>query len=134
MTILFVTHDIDESVYLADRVVVLSKPPTFVVTTLDIPLSGNRDQIETKEDPNSSVCAERSPVSFVIPRTTRSPVQWPTSPKGPSITNHCTISRRKRAHHIRNSSYQEDLARYRGGFSAGSQPRRLLGRKRRSAR
>jgi NitT/TauT family transport system ATP-binding protein len=51
MTILFVTHDIDESVYLADRVVVLSKPPTFVVTTLDIPLSENRDQIETKEDP-----------------------------------------------------------------------------------
>jgi len=51
MTILFVTHDIDESVYLADRVVVLSKPPTFVVTTLDIPLSDTRDQIETKEDP-----------------------------------------------------------------------------------
>jgi NitT/TauT family transport system ATP-binding protein len=51
MTILFVTHDIDESVYLADRVVVLSKPPTFVVTTLDIPLSDSRDQIETKEDP-----------------------------------------------------------------------------------
>jgi NitT/TauT family transport system ATP-binding protein len=51
MTILFVTHDIDESVYLADRVVVLSKPPTFVVTTLDIPLSDIRDQIETKEDP-----------------------------------------------------------------------------------
>jgi NitT/TauT family transport system ATP-binding protein len=51
MTILFVTHDIDESVYLADRVVVLSKPPTFVVTTLDIPLSDTRDQIETKENP-----------------------------------------------------------------------------------
>jgi NitT/TauT family transport system ATP-binding protein len=51
MTILFVTHDIDESVYLADRVVVLSKPPTFVVTTLDIPLSADRDQIETKENP-----------------------------------------------------------------------------------
>jgi NitT/TauT family transport system ATP-binding protein len=51
MTILFVTHDIDESVYLANRVVVLSKPPTFVVTTLDIPLPDSRDQIETKEDP-----------------------------------------------------------------------------------
>lgn len=52
MTILFVTHDIDESVYLADRVVVLSKPPTYVLTTLDIPLPPERDQITTKEDPN----------------------------------------------------------------------------------
>lgn len=51
MTILFVTHDIDESVYLADRVVVLSKPPTVVQTILEVPLGGVRDQITTKEDP-----------------------------------------------------------------------------------
>ncbi|PWU55472.1 ABC transporter [Micromonospora globispora] len=51
MTILFVTHDIDESVYLADRVVVLSKPPTYVLTTLDIDLPRPRDQIMTKELP-----------------------------------------------------------------------------------
>ena len=51
MTIIFVTHDIDESVYLADRVVVLSKPPTRVVTILDVPLPGQRDQISTKEMP-----------------------------------------------------------------------------------
>ncbi|MBK0418892.1 ABC transporter ATP-binding protein [Leucobacter sp. CSA1] len=52
MTILFVTHDIDESVYLADRVVVLSKPPTEVLTTIDIPLPAERDQITTKENPD----------------------------------------------------------------------------------
>ncbi|MDO5500159.1 MAG: ABC transporter ATP-binding protein [Propionibacteriaceae bacterium] len=52
MTILFVTHDIDESVYLADRVVVLSKPSTVVQTILDIPLGRDRDQITTKEDPS----------------------------------------------------------------------------------
>ncbi|SDR97879.1 ABC transporter ATP-binding protein [Agrococcus carbonis] len=51
MTILFVTHDIDESVYLADRVVVLSKPPTFVQTVLDVDLPAERDQIATKEHP-----------------------------------------------------------------------------------
>ncbi|GAA1074250.1 ABC transporter ATP-binding protein [Nocardiopsis metallicus] len=49
MTIVFVTHDIDESVYLADRVVVLSGPPTRVMTTIDVPLPHPRDQIETKE-------------------------------------------------------------------------------------
>ena len=52
MTILFVTHDIDESVYLADRVVVLSKPSTVVQTILEVPLGRQRDQIATKEDPN----------------------------------------------------------------------------------
>lgn len=51
MTILFVTHDIDESVYLADRVVVLSKPSTTVQTIIDVPLGRERDQITTKEDP-----------------------------------------------------------------------------------
>lgn len=51
MTILFVTHDIDESVYLGDRIVVLSSSPTTVQETLDVPLPENRDQIGTKEDP-----------------------------------------------------------------------------------
>lgn len=51
MTILFVTHDIDESVYLGDRIVVLSSPPTTVQEMLDVPLPQKRDQISTKEDP-----------------------------------------------------------------------------------
>ena len=36
VTILFVTHDIDESVYLADRVVILSQRPTVVQEALDV--------------------------------------------------------------------------------------------------
>ena len=36
MTILFVTHDIDESVYLSDRIVVLSPSPTEVREILDV--------------------------------------------------------------------------------------------------
>jgi NitT/TauT family transport system ATP-binding protein len=49
MTILFVTHDIDESVYLADRVLVLSRSPARVVADLETALPHPRDQIETKE-------------------------------------------------------------------------------------
>ena len=49
MTILFVTHDIDESVYLSDRIVVLSPSPTEVREILDVPLPAPRDQVETKE-------------------------------------------------------------------------------------
>jgi NitT/TauT family transport system ATP-binding protein len=48
-TVLLVTHDIDESVYLADRVLVLSKAPSTVVATIDVTLGDERDQITTKE-------------------------------------------------------------------------------------
>jgi NitT/TauT family transport system ATP-binding protein len=47
-TVLFVTHDIDEAVYLSDRVVVLSKPPARVVADIPIELPRPRDQIETR--------------------------------------------------------------------------------------
>jgi NitT/TauT family transport system ATP-binding protein len=49
-TVLLVTHDIDESVYLSDRVLVLSKAPSTIVATIDVtPLGTDRDQIMTKE-------------------------------------------------------------------------------------
>lgn len=51
MSILFVTHDIDESVYLGERVVVLSKSPTFVQEDLTIDLAPERDQITTRALP-----------------------------------------------------------------------------------
>jgi NitT/TauT family transport system ATP-binding protein len=50
-TIVFVTHDVEEAVYLSDRVVVLSGRPAGVGLTLDIALSRPRDQIATKETP-----------------------------------------------------------------------------------
>ena len=51
ITILFVTHDIDESVYLADRVVVLTHSPTEVKEVVAVDLGRPRDQITTKELP-----------------------------------------------------------------------------------
>src|SRR6266511_2233524 len=51
ITILFVTHDIDESVYLADRVVVLTHSPTEVKEIVPVELPRPRDQIATKELP-----------------------------------------------------------------------------------
>lgn len=48
-TIVFVTHDIDESVYVGDRVVVLSHGPgSRVVRDLEVGLPGKRDQITTR--------------------------------------------------------------------------------------
>lgn len=51
MTILFVTHDVDESVYLSDRVLVLSASPAHVIADLPVDLPYPRDQITTREDP-----------------------------------------------------------------------------------
>jgi NitT/TauT family transport system ATP-binding protein len=51
VTIVFVTHDIDESVYLSDRVVVLTHAPTEVKEIIDVDLPFPRDQITTKELP-----------------------------------------------------------------------------------
>jgi NitT/TauT family transport system ATP-binding protein len=48
VTILFVTHDIDESVYLADRIIVLTHAPTEVKEVIPVDLGPERDQIETK--------------------------------------------------------------------------------------
>ncbi|MFJ3668947.1 ABC transporter ATP-binding protein [Streptomyces sp. NPDC090106] len=48
-TIVFVTHDIDESVYLGDRVVVLSAGPgSHVLLDLPVGLPGKREQIATR--------------------------------------------------------------------------------------
>ncbi|OYO21026.1 ABC transporter [Enemella dayhoffiae] len=48
VTVLFVTHDIDESVYLGQRVLVLSASPTVVQMDVTIDLPDERDQLGTR--------------------------------------------------------------------------------------
>ena len=48
MTVLFVTHDIDEAVYLGDRVIVLSGAPAKVARDVAVDLPRARDQVQTK--------------------------------------------------------------------------------------
>jgi ABC-type nitrate/sulfonate/bicarbonate transport system, ATPase component len=51
ITVLFVTHDIDESVYLGQRVIVLSGPPTVVLEQVPVDLPADRDQLTTRSLP-----------------------------------------------------------------------------------
>jgi len=51
VTLVFVTHDIDESVYLSQRVIMLSSSPTTVAEDLAIDLPADRDQLATRGDP-----------------------------------------------------------------------------------
>ncbi len=50
-TIIFVTHDIEEGVYLSDRVIVLAESPSRIVKEFQNDLPRPRDQIETRTDP-----------------------------------------------------------------------------------
>ena len=49
-TCILVTHDVDEAVYMADRVIVLSQRPTGVVRDIPVALKRPRDQITTRGD------------------------------------------------------------------------------------
>lgn len=49
-TCILVTHDVDEAIYMADRIVVLSRRPTHIVTELDVNLDKPRDQISTRAE------------------------------------------------------------------------------------
>jgi NitT/TauT family transport system ATP-binding protein len=51
VTIVFVTHDIDEAVYLGQRVLVLSSSPTVVQEDLAVDLPDERDQLTTRSSP-----------------------------------------------------------------------------------
>ncbi|MBN9427618.1 MAG: ABC transporter ATP-binding protein [Burkholderiales bacterium] len=51
ITVLVVTHDIDESVYLGDRVIVLTHRPCRIRELIEVDLPHPRDQIITKQLP-----------------------------------------------------------------------------------
>lgn len=55
LTVLFVTHDLEEAIYLGDRVVALRANPTAQAPSLaaliDVDLPKPRDQLATKEEP-----------------------------------------------------------------------------------
>jgi NitT/TauT family transport system ATP-binding protein len=50
-TVVFVTHDIDEAVYLSDRILVLDGAPAAVAHRIDVDLPRPRHQLATKELP-----------------------------------------------------------------------------------
>jgi NitT/TauT family transport system ATP-binding protein len=54
VTVLLVTHDIDDSVYLGDRVVVMSGSPATVREEIAVDLPNPRDQVSTKLLPRFS--------------------------------------------------------------------------------
>ena len=50
-SIIFVTHDIEEAVYLGDRIAVITGSPGRITRTFDVDLPKPRDQIATRQLP-----------------------------------------------------------------------------------
>ncbi|WP_456698515.1 ABC transporter ATP-binding protein [Aeromicrobium sp. P5_D10] len=70
VTVVFVTHDIDEAVYMADQVVVMAAGPGRIVANIPVDLPRPRDQVETKLDQRFSEL--RSQVFQLVMRPTDS--------------------------------------------------------------
>ncbi len=51
LTVVLVTHDVDEAVYLSDRIAILSKRPTVVEEVIETGIAHPRDAITTREHP-----------------------------------------------------------------------------------
>jgi NitT/TauT family transport system ATP-binding protein len=50
-TVLFITHDLEEAIYLGDRVIALAANPGRIAEIVDIELPRPRQQLATREDP-----------------------------------------------------------------------------------
>jgi ABC-type nitrate/sulfonate/bicarbonate transport system ATPase subunit len=50
VTTVFITHDLEEAIYLGDRVVVLGQSPATIVTSIEVELPRPRNQLTTRED------------------------------------------------------------------------------------
>ena len=51
MTVIFITHDLEEAIYLGDRVIVLGDRPGRIVREIEVDLTRPRDQLTTRENP-----------------------------------------------------------------------------------
>jgi NitT/TauT family transport system ATP-binding protein len=50
MTVVFITHDLEEAIYLGDRVFVLGSNPGCILEKINVELPRPRSQLETRED------------------------------------------------------------------------------------
>jgi NitT/TauT family transport system ATP-binding protein len=51
LTVVLVTHDVDEAIYLADRIAVLTRRPSVIARIFEPKLPRPRRPVETREDP-----------------------------------------------------------------------------------
>jgi len=59
VSVVLVTHDIDEAVYMADKILVLTGAPAQVSDIIEVPFGIKRDQMKTRADPRFATLRNR---------------------------------------------------------------------------
>jgi NitT/TauT family transport system ATP-binding protein len=59
LTVVFVTHDVDEAVYLSDRVISLSRAPARIADDVQVTLPYPRDPVKARSDARYIAARER---------------------------------------------------------------------------
>jgi ABC-type nitrate/sulfonate/bicarbonate transport system ATPase subunit len=59
MTVIFVTHDIDEAIYLSDRIALFRGQPGQLVDVIQVPIERPRSQERYRAEPGAVECRER---------------------------------------------------------------------------
>jgi NitT/TauT family transport system ATP-binding protein len=85
ITVLFVTHDIDEAVYLGQRVLVLSKAPSVILESVEVDLVAPRNQIDTRSEPK--FLELRSEVYGLIQQAKQQATPQQSTPQAQGETN-----------------------------------------------
>jgi NitT/TauT family transport system ATP-binding protein len=49
-TVVFITHDLEEAIYLGDRVIVLASNPGRIAEMIEVGIPRPRNQLDTRED------------------------------------------------------------------------------------
>ncbi|WP_427006482.1 ABC transporter ATP-binding protein [Pseudarthrobacter sp. H2] len=88
ITVLFVTHDIDESVYLGERVIILSSSPTVVQEDITIDLPVDRDQLETRSLPRFTELRHHVYEQIQLAKKGHRPAAAGSSAAGPTPARH----------------------------------------------
>jgi NitT/TauT family transport system ATP-binding protein len=84
VTILFVTHDVEEAVFLSSRVLSLSRAPAAIREDLAIDLAYPRDQIKTPEDERFTALRQRL-FSSIFLQEKSGAAQAPGPAMGPAL-------------------------------------------------
>jgi NitT/TauT family transport system ATP-binding protein len=95
VTVLFVTPDIDESIYLGERVIILSSSPTVVQEDIVIDLPAERDQLNTRALPRFTELRHHVYEQIHSPRKDTAPrPSPPRPPRAPDPSGHKRTPRR----------------------------------------